>query len=325
MNDRVQNSIFRQPRAIDLLQQYRPGVTFFGTPRATLLTYGVKAAVPLCAVQNLAAAATALLGEAEREGDLWPILIGAIPFGADAPARLFIPQQVLIGLGVKEQRGAIQPAPKPDSKPAPGAVQMRPTPDQYRHNVSRALSKIDAAAIEKVVLSRSLSLQGQVDLPALLQGLVGRNPLAYSFAIDLVDALPDAPAERRTLIGASPELLLARYGREVVSHPLAGSIPRSADAQEDRRRADALLCSHKDLREHALVVDAVAATLRPYCSTLSVPSAPTLLATPTMWHLGTEVRGELADPSVTSLQLALALHPTPAVCGHPTTAAKEFI
>ncbi len=34
-----------------------------------------------------------------------------------------------------------------------------------------------------------------------------------------------------------------------------------------------------------------------------------------MWHLSTEVKGELKDPNTTSLELAIALHPTPAVCG----------
>lgn len=44
-----------------------------------------------------------------------------------------------------------------------------------------------------------------------------------------------------------------------------------------------------------------------------------------MWHLSTELKGELTDLSVSSLELAAALHPTPAVCGTPTNAAKEAI
>jgi isochorismate synthase len=44
-----------------------------------------------------------------------------------------------------------------------------------------------------------------------------------------------------------------------------------------------------------------------------------------MWHLGTRIVGELQDDDASALELALALHPTPAVCGHPGTAAKAFI
>ena len=57
---------------------------------------------------------------------------------------------------------------------------------------------------------------------------------------------------------------------QVISNPLAGSRPRSDDPVEDKRRAEELLASPKDLHEHAVVVEAVAA-LRPYCHTLHVP------------------------------------------------------
>ena len=44
-----------------------------------------------------------------------------------------------------------------------------------------------------------------------------------------------------------------------------------------------------------------------------------------MWHLSTEINGILKDDSVTSLDLALAMHPTPAICGTPTDAARDAI
>lgn len=324
MNDRLHHSLFTPPRATDLLQQYQPGATFFASPARTILASGLKAALPHCATEQLPASAAALLRQAGAEGEAQPLLIGALPFRLDAPARLFIPQRLSVGQGVDRAPSASigeRGAPRPASARLPNAIRMQPTPDAYRGNVERALLRIRQFGLEKVVLSRSLTLEVRLDLAALLRRLAARNLLGYTFAIDLADA----PEPRRTLIGASPELLLARHGRQVVSHPLAGSIPRSADAQEDRRRADGLLRSGKDRHEHALVVDAVAAALRPFCRTLRVPAAPTLLATPTMWHLGTEVRGELADPAASALTLALALHPTPAVCGHPTAAARDFI
>ena len=44
-----------------------------------------------------------------------------------------------------------------------------------------------------------------------------------------------------------------------------------------------------------------------------------------MWHLSSRITGELVDPSISSLALAVALHPTPAVCGYPTALAQEAI
>jgi isochorismate synthase len=73
------------------------------------------------------------------------------------------------------------------------------------------------------------------------------------------------------------------------------------------------------------VTDAVRASLRPLCKKLTASVPPRLIATATMWHLQTEIVGELTDPSTSSLQLALALHPTPAVCGVPTARARAAI
>ncbi|MNW45467.1 Isochorismate synthase DhbC [compost metagenome] len=86
-----------------------------------------------------------------------------------------------------------------------------------------------------------------------------------------------------------------------------------------------MLASAKDLHEHAVVIDAVAAALSPYCRKLEVPSQPSLIKTNTMWHLSTEIYGELKSTSTSSLELAMALHPTPAVCGTPTKLAREAI
>lgn len=132
-------------------------------------------------------------------------------------------------------------------------------------------------------------------------------------------------AAARTLIGASPELLISRRGTTIIANPLAGSEPRSADAQIDQARAEQLLESAKDRREHALVIEAVVEALRPFCRELRVPSEPSLINTPTMWHLSTLIEGELSDETTSSIDLALALHPTPAVCGYPRHAARKAI
>ncbi len=175
--------------------------------------------------------------------------------------------------------------------------------------------------VDKVVLSRAVDVDCAADVPSVVARLAARDPHAYVFATEL-PAPDETPA---TLVGASPELLVARHGATVTSHPLAGSLPRSSDSREDRRRAEALLASSKDTTEHAFVVDAIAATLRPRCRALSVPATPQLTRTAAMWHLGTPIVGELDDTSIGSLELALALHPTPAVCGSPRNAALAAI
>ncbi|UOD28191.1 isochorismate synthase [Massilia violaceinigra] len=320
MNDRLHGHYLSRTSAADLCAHYEAGATLFSSPGHTLLASGKRSILAPQSGAALADAAASLLRAARRDGEALPVMIGAVPFLADAPAHLFIPEHVLIATGPANLPAATPQAPAARAR-FPRTIAAVPNQDQYRSAVARAVERIRAGQLEKVVLSRSLTLETEIDVAALLARLGARNAHGYTFAIDLA---PDHDG-RRTLIGASPELLLSRTGARVRCHPLAGSIPRSADPHEDQRRAQGLLASQKDLHEHALVADMVADSLRPYCHSVSVPAVPSLIATPTMWHLGSEVTAELNEPGMTSLALAMALHPTPAVCGHPAADARSFI
>jgi isochorismate synthase len=127
------------------------------------------------------------------------------------------------------------------------------------------------------------------------------------------------------MLGATPETLLRRRGRTVVCGPMAGTAPRSPDAAEDRAAAQRLLASAKDHREHRLVVEAMSESLAPFCDHLEVDPRPRLIATASVWHLTTTVRGRLVEGAPGALGLAAALQPTPAVCGTPTAAALDAI
>ncbi|WP_433259790.1 isochorismate synthase (plasmid) [Streptosporangium sp. CA-135522] len=278
--------------------------TLFATGEHTLLTQGRQALITgelSTLAQRVAATLTSDLLTAGS------IAAGAVSF--DGAAQLIVPRSA-------EWAGPLQ-APA-DRGPCP-AWRIRPMPAEqdYLKAVRGALQRIADGTLTKAVLARSLELSAEapIDTRTLLINLIGRG--SYVFGVPL-------PGER-TLIGASPELLVSRYGRDVVAHPLAGSAARSADPATDRQRAHDLRRSAKDLREHRVVIEAVAEALRPYCSDLSVPRTPSLVATPTMWHLGTRVTGEIADLCLSSLTLAAALHPTPAVCGTPTAAARTAI
>jgi isochorismate synthase EntC len=106
---------------------------------------------------------------------------------------------------------------------------------------------------------------------------------------------------------------------------MAGTVARSGDPEADRRLAAGLLASGKEREEHQYVVDAVASGLRPFCSTVSVPDEPSVVSFRNVSHLGTRVEGRLVAPAASALELALALHPTPAVAGTPTDEALAYI
>jgi isochorismate synthase len=306
--------------ATGLLSAYAPGVSsLFASPRGTMLAEGTYFTVPPSArtseLGDLAGRVTAALSVAEAAGHEVNTVVGAIPFDPDAPGHLVVPQRIRhagpLPVGLMDH---------PDSTAAaPFTVAPEPDPRLYAQAVSAAVARMRAGDYTKVVLARSLRLTTStgLDLPPLVRALAARNPHGYTFAVDL--------GAGHTLLGASPELLISRTGRRVVANPIAGSAPRSADPAEDARRAAALLASAKDQHEHTVVVDAVAATLRPLCSTINVPAEPSLLGTAAMWHLSTRITGEVADPATTALTLATRLHPTPAVCGAPVDQARAAI
>jgi len=315
-----------------LLEEYRSGSSFFlSTPDHTLLAEGTFAELPATegasSLERLIRPVADLLREAARSGHSAPIVSGAIPFDCAKPAKLIVPATVRWGGPLRLNAESEARARALSSSRPAYRIDPFPSPEAYAHGVQMGLDRLRTGELSKVVLARALDLVSDSDIPVheLLRSLAGRNSHGYTFAADLPAGQGSRPSSRRVLAGASPELLVRKRGSQAISNPLAGSAPRSKDSAEDRRIGEALLASAKDLHEHAVVIDAVARALRPFCKTIDVPDRPSLIQTETMWHLSTVVQGELLDPAISSLELASALHPTPAVCGTPTELAREAI
>lgn len=204
------------------------------------------------------------------------------------------------------------------------SLRESPSRERFLGLVERALTEIETSPLDKVVLSRShhLSLSAKIDPNWLFARLIAKQKRGYVFQV------PYQSGHRKgVLVGASPELLLSRYGSLVRSTPLAGSLPRSLDPEENRRRARRLLSSKKDLHEHRLVVEHIRSCLSDLCTRLEIPQEPSIVSTPTMLHLGTPIEGQLKSSakSTHALALALRLHPTPALCGVPVDRAQALI
>lgn len=252
---------------------------------------------------------------------LKPALIaGAVPFDPHTSATLGV---YMSARGSSAPPAADACGPEVFAPPRVRTVQARPARADYLAAVATLTERMRAGALDKAVLGRTLELACEACPPpeVLLRRLVAQNPGALCFAVRTCDAA----GQPRHFLGASPELLVARAGRRFTAQPLAGSIPRSADTAEDVRRAAALLRSPKDRHEHAFVVRAVGDALAPLARRIELASGPELVATPDLWHLGTRIRGELADARTTAVDLLCALHPTPAVGGTPRTTAMAQV
>lgn len=186
----------------------------------------------------------------------------------------------------------------------------------YRRAVETALEHLDGEQLRKVVLARSVDVPvGALPPETIWARLAAANPRGWTFSVRTAAG---------TFVGASPELVASVTDDGLATHPLAGSTPRAEDPVEDEARARALLASAKDRHEHAFVVDHIVDRLGPLLGVLHVPAGPSVVRTDSMLHLGTRITGRLR-PEYSVLDAALAIHPTPAVCGIPTDLALEQI
>ncbi|WP_024801630.1 isochorismate synthase MenF [Nocardia sp. BMG51109] len=246
------------------------------------------------------------------------LIVGALAFDPRRPAALAEPDRA------EHTAGPWRPAALP---PLPGVRVITEIPSAAEHvaRVTKLVEQLSDVAqpLRKVVAARSLLAEASDPLePEVVAGhLLARHPRANVFAVDLTPAgRPGA-----TLVGATPEVLVARYGDTVTLRPLAGTAARHPDPDADAELSRELLSSTKNRAEHAFVIDWIQERLGPVCRELTVPEAPELINTAEVWHLATPIHGRLRDPGTTALDLAMLLHPTPAVCGTPTDPALEII
>jgi menaquinone-specific isochorismate synthase len=208
------------------------------------------------------------------------------------------------------------PSPEPPRAPvglvfADGAVDG----ERWMSIVAEGVRRIDDGDLEKVVLARDLvaSAEEPIDVRWPVTRLARDYEMCWTFHVD-------------GMFGATPELLVRRERGLVTSRVLAGTIRRTGDDAHDLALAATLARSSKDLEEHEYAVRSVADALEPHCSSMNVPEAPFVLHLPNVMHLATDVAGVVHDAeTVSSLQLAAALHPSAAVGGTPTVEAVALI
>lgn len=258
----------------------------------------------------------ALFARAKSQGIKNPVMVGAIPFDTRQPSSLFIPES---------WQTFSRPAKQQSSRyfteyPSLNVIARKAIPEQddFEAMVAKAAALTATPEVDKVVLSRLIDIttDGNIESGALLERLVAQNPVSYNFHVPLEDG--------GVLLGASPELLLRKEGDHFSSLPLAGSARRQPDDVLDREAGNRLLASEKDRHEHDLVTQAMKIVLRNRSRELQLPSSPQLVATPTLWHLGTPFEGK-ANAQENALTLACLLHPTPALSGFPHQVAKKWI
>ncbi len=196
---------------------------------------------------------------------------------------------------------------------AAAAIDLRdPT---YVKTVEAAIDEIAAGALQKIVVARELTVDHRPQLASFLLALGERYTTCATFAFG---------TDHGVFCGATPERLVKVDGVAVSTAAVAGTAPRGADATQDQVIADRLRHDPKELEEHGYVISEIRRRLAAGGCVLD-PLAPTdVMRLPGIQHLVTPIGGT-APVGTDVLDLAGALHPTPAVAGLPVEEAKAWI
>lgn len=189
---------------------------------------------------------------------------------------------------------------------------------QFKRSVKSALESIESQYLSKIVLSQAIDVisQSPFSLINSLNNLRLGYPGCYVFST--------SNGKGQNFIGASPERLISIHNDRLATDALAGSGPRGKTEAEDAKLALNLLNSEKDLREHRVVIDFIAARLYNLGIIPEFSPQPRLLQLSNIQHLWTPVTAKI-PANIHLLEILSQLHPTPAVAGVPRDTALAQI
>jgi len=200
-------------------------------------------------------------------------------------------------------------------------VQMPFEPNVERDAFLRAVEAckeyIRAGDIFQVVLSQRLRVGSGADPMDIYRALRVINPSPFMFLLKTRDV---------TLLGSSPEIMVRVENGEVTSRPLAGTRPRGATDEEDRRLEKELLGDPKERAEHVMLVDLARNDVGRVAEfrTVDLTDVMTVERYSHVMHIVSNVTGRLR-PEYGALDALRVSVPAGTVSGAPKVRAMQII
>jgi len=209
--------------------------------------------------------------------------------------------------------------PAPDALRPPGsaAFSSNVSREHFEANVQRIIDYVHAGDAFQVVPSQRFSAPAPAEAFSIYRGLRTINPSPYMYFLDFGDF---------QIAGASPEPLVKVTGRRVETRPIAGTYPRGASEEEDRRQAEALLADPKERAEHVMLVDLGRNDLGKVSAYGSV-EVDEMMVVETyshVLHIVSQVSGTLAE-GVSAMDALRAVLPAGTLSGAPKVRAMQII
>lgn len=191
------------------------------------------------------------------------------------------------------------------------------TKSRYMAVVRRAKEYIRAGDIFQVVPSQRFSARTSADPFEMYRALRVVNPSPYLYFLRLGDV---------AVVGSSPEMLVKVQGRDAFYRPIAGTLPRGRDEEEDRALEKKLLADPKERAEHIMLVDLGRNDLGRVCEYGSVKVEKLMFVErySHVMHLVSSLRGTLRK-GVDCLDALMSCFPAGTLSGAPKIRAMEII
>jgi len=170
----------------------------------------------------------------------------------------------------------------------------------------------------QAVLARRFSLPCSVGPLEVYRSLRRINPSPHLFAVDL--------GPGRSMLGASPELLVRVRDGVVSTRPIAGTRPRSDDPAQDQALETDLLADEKELAEHAMLVDLARNDVGRVAvpGSVHVPALHGIERYSHVMHIVSEVEGRLR-PDRDAFDAVRSVFPAGTLSGAPKVRAMQAI
>jgi anthranilate synthase component 1 len=189
--------------------------------------------------------------------------------------------------------------------------------ERFEAIVERIVKYIHAGDAFQVVPSQRWSAPVPVDAFSIYRGLRAVNPSPYMYFLDFGDF---------QVAGASPEPLLTVNGRQICTRPIAGTRPRGATPEEDRRIAAELLADEKERSEHIMMVDLGRNDLGRVCEygSIAVDELMEIEYYSHVMHIVSSVSGTLRS-GIGAMDALRSVLPAGTLSGAPKVRAMQII
>jgi len=188
---------------------------------------------------------------------------------------------------------------------------------KFSEIVNKAKKLIHDGDIFQVVLSRKFAFENNGDNLTLYKTLRKLNPSPYMYHLK---------QDTKTIIGASPEMLVRITNDKVETFPIAGTRKITDDENKNKQLAEELLHDEKELAEHTMLVDLGRNDIGRVCKygTVHPESLMQIKRFSHVQHIVTHVVGTLA-PENDMFDAFKAVFPAGTVSGAPKVRAMEII